>query len=223
MRADTDSLYEYGSHDKLFGTFIEEKIPIMVGTQMISKGLNFENVTLVGIIAADQSLYAGDYKAEERCFSLLTQIIGRSGRAKVPGRAVIQTFTPDNPVIGFAAAQDYDSFYRHEISFRKMQSSPPYSDMFSLTVSGLSEENVLKAVAYLRSYILNINRICDLRILGPSPMPVFRLNRRFRYRLYLYTNRSSDLRKLLSAVLVYCRSEIIFKGINVYAEQNPSD
>ena len=223
LRADTDTLYEYGSHDKLFGTFIDEKIPIMVGTQMISKGLNFENVTLVGIISADQSLYAGDYKAEERCFSLLTQIIGRSGRAKVPGRAVIQTFTPDNPVIRFASAQDYDSFYEHEISFRKLQGSPPFSEIFSLTVSGLSEDAVLKAVAYLRSYLINKKSIPDLRVLGPSPMPVYRLNRRYRHRLYLYTNRASELRKLLSDVLIYCRSESLFKGVSVYAEQNPSD
>ena len=195
----------------------------MVGTQMISKGLNFENVTLVGIISADQSLYAGDYKAEERCFSLLTQIIGRSGRAKVPGRAVIQTFTPDNPVIRFASAQDYDSFYEHEISFRKLQGSPPFSEIFSLTVSGLSEDAVLKAVAYLRSYLINKKSIPDLRILGPSPMPVYRLNRRYRHRLYLYTNRACELRKLLSDVLIYCRSESLFKGVSVYAEQNPSD
>jgi primosomal protein N' (replication factor Y) len=220
---DLDTTRTRNAYERIISDFSSGKTNLLIGTQMISKGLNFENVTLVGIISADQSLYAGDYKAEERCFSLLTQIIGRSGRAKIPGRAVIQTFTPDNPVIRFASAQDYDSFYEHEISFRKLQGSPPFSEIFSLTVSGLSEDAVLKAVAYLRSYLINKKSIPDLRGLGPSPMPVYRLNRRYRHRLYLYTNRASELRKLLSDVLVYCRSESLFKGVSVYAEQNPSD
>ena len=111
LRMDTDSVAPVGSHELLFERFRNENIPIMVGTQMVTKGLNFENVTLVGVISADQSLYAGDYRAGERTFSLITQVVGRSGRGAKPGRAVIQTFTPQNETILQVAQQDFDAFY----------------------------------------------------------------------------------------------------------------
>ena len=112
LRMDTDTVSGAGGHDKLLERFRREKIPIMVGTQMVTKGLNFENVTLVGVICADQGLYAGDYRASERTFSLITQVVGRSGRFEKPGRAVIQTYTPENETILPAARQDYERFYR---------------------------------------------------------------------------------------------------------------
>ena len=117
LRMDTDTVAPAGGHDVLLERFREERIPIMVGTQMVTKGLNFENVTLVGVISADQSLYAADYRAAERTFSLITQVVGRSGRFEKPGRAVIQTFTPSNEVICQAAAQDYESFYGSAAAF----------------------------------------------------------------------------------------------------------
>ena len=110
MRMDTDTVAPAGSHEKLFEQIRQENIPIMVGTQMVTKGLNFENVTLVGVLSADQSLYAGDYRAGERTFSLITQVVGRSGRGEKPGRAVIQTYTPENETILQAANQDYEAF-----------------------------------------------------------------------------------------------------------------
>ena len=110
----------WGSHEELFERFRKERIPIMVGTQMVTKGLNFENVTLVGVISADQSLYAGSYKASERSFSLITQVVGRSGRGSKPGRAIIQTYTPENETIKQAACQDYLDFYQSEIQLRRL-------------------------------------------------------------------------------------------------------
>jgi len=110
----------------------------MVGTQMVTKGLNFENVTLVGVVSADQSLYSGDYRSGERTFSLITQVVGRSGRGQKPGRAIIQTFTPENEIILQAARQDYEAFYHSEIELRKLQNTPPFSQLLSVTVSGLN-------------------------------------------------------------------------------------
>ena len=133
LRMDTDTVKAAGSHDALLSKFKDEKIPIMVGTQMVTKGLNFENVTLIGVISADQSLYCGDYRSGERTFSLITQVIGRSGRGSKPGRAIIQTFTPQNEIIRLAAAQDYDGFYNTELSLRRLQNTPPFADIIAIT------------------------------------------------------------------------------------------
>ena len=153
LRMDTDSVAPAGSHEELFRRFKDENIPIMVGTQMVTKGLNFENVTLVGVISADQSLYAGDYRAGERTFSLITQVVGRSGRGAKPGRAVIQTYTPGNETILQAASQDYEAFYQSEIELRRLQGTPPFSELLAVTASGQDEERVVAACRYLRSWL----------------------------------------------------------------------
>ena len=164
--------------------FRNENIPIMVGTQMVTKGLNFPNVTLVGVISADQSLYAGDYRAGERTFSLITQVVGRSGRGDKPGRAVIQTFTPENETIRYAADQDYESFFESEIELRRLQNAPPFKNIFSLTVTGVDEEQVEKCCAYLSEWLRNIcSGKPEIDILGPAPLPVVRVNNRYRYRI----------------------------------------
>jgi primosomal protein N' (replication factor Y) len=129
LQLDTDTVAAAGGHDPLFTRFQRENIPIMVGTQMVTKGLNFDNVTLVGVLLADQCLYAGYFRAGERTFSLITQVMGRGGRSARPGRAVIQTFTPDNPVIRCAARQDYDAFYVQELALRRLQRFPPFTQL----------------------------------------------------------------------------------------------
>ena len=151
LRMDTDTVSGAGGHDKLLERFRVEKIPIMVGTQMVTKGLNFENVTLVGVICADQGLYAGDYRASERTFSLITQVIGRSGRFEKPGRAIIQTYTPLNETIVQAANQDYESFFKSEIELRRLQLLPPFTELLSITVSGMNETLVLDCASHIRS------------------------------------------------------------------------
>ena len=121
LRMDTDTVSVTHSHEAMLKKFQRERIPILLGTQMVAKGLDFENVTLVGVISADQSLYTGDIYSGERAFSLLTQVVGRAGRGGKEGQAVIQTFTPDNEVIRCAARQDYDAFYRQEIQIRELR------------------------------------------------------------------------------------------------------
>ena len=150
LRMDTDTVGASHGHEKLLRQFEEEKIPILLGTQMVAKGLDFENVTLVGVLCADASLYIDNYRAPERTFSLLSQVVGRAGRGSKQGRAIIQTFTPENEVIRAAAAQDYDAFYESEIRMRRLRRYPPFADLFSFTVTGADESRVIRAAKALR-------------------------------------------------------------------------
>lgn len=222
LRMDTDTVSPAGSHEVLFERFREEKIPVMVGTQMITKGLNFENVTLVGVISADQSLYAGDYRAGERTFSLITQVIGRSGRGEKPGRAIIQTFTPDNETIHQAANQDYEDFYNSEILLRRLQNAPPFSDLLTITASGMDEEQVVRCCKFAKQRLCQLCAGMDAEFLGPTPLPVVKVNNRFRYRVNISCTADRRLRNAISQVLIECSTDKRFKGVAVFADNDPS-
>ena len=224
LRMDTDTVAPVGSHEKLFDQFRNENIPIMVGTQMVTKGLNFENVTLVGVISADQSLYSGDYRAGERTFSLITQVVGRSGRGAKPGRAVIQTFTPENQTIKQAAMQDYEAFYQSEIQLRRLQNAPPLCDLFSVTASGMDEEQVLKTAHYIKKWLSELLRdFPGTVVLGPAPLSVVKVNNRYRYRVNICCTASGSIRKIISHVVTECSKDKRFKGVSVYADNDPTD
>ena len=224
LRMDTDTVAPVGSHEKLFDQFRNENIPIMVGTQMVTKGLNFENVTLVGVISADQSLYSGDYRAGERTFSLITQVVGRSGRGAKPGRAVIQTFTPENQTIKQAAMQDYEAFYQSEIQLRRLQNAPPLCDLFSVTASGMDEEQVLKTAHYIKNWLSELLRdFPGTVVLGPAPLSVVKVNNRYRYRVNICCTASGSIRKIISHVVTECSKDKRFKGVSVYADNDPTD
>ena len=222
LRMDADVLSGSVTHEQVFERFRAENIPIMIGTQMVTKGLNFENVTLVGVLSADQSLYSGDFRAAERTFSLITQVIGRSGRGQKAGRAVIQTFTPSSEVIRQAARQDYDAFYQSEIILRKLQDSPPFSDLLSVTASGAEERAVVDACRFVK------NRLCFLlgqkektEFLGPTPLTVVRVNNRFRYRIIIKCRSDSAIRNAVSGVITECSTDKRFRGISFYADNDP--
>lgn len=222
IRMDTDTVKAAGSHEALLEKFREDKIPIMVGTQMVTKGLNFENVTLIGVLSADQSLYCGDYRSGERTFSLITQVVGRSGRGKKPGRAVIQTFTPQNEIIRLAAAQDYDGFYQSEIQLRRLQHTPPFADIISITASGAEESAVLKCCSDIRRILAASVRLRpDVSILGPAPLAVVKVNNRYRYRVNLCCRADKEIRELVSAVLIKLNSSGKYKGVSIFADNNP--
>lgn len=224
MRMDTDSVTPVGSHEELFERFRKERIPIMVGTQMVTKGLNFENVTLVGVISADQSLYAGNYRAGERAFSLMTQVVGRSGRGDKPGRAIIQTYTPDNEIIRQAARQDYEDFYRSELELRRLQNTPPFTELMAITVSGQLEEHVVAACRYIKSWLDNkAGRDGSALVLGPSPLPVVRVNNRYRYRVTLCGKGSPGLRALVSQIVMECSGDKRFGDVSIFADNDPLD
>ena len=224
LRMDTDSVAPVGSHRALFERFRSERIPILVGTQMVTKGLNFENVTLVGVLNADQSLYSSDYRAGERTFSLITQVIGRSGRFQKPGRAVIQTFTPENQIIRQAASQDYMSFYESEIDLRRVTGSPPFAELFVLTATGAEETAVLRCLTDVRTEMLRqVNGIPGTKVLGPAPLPVARVNNAWRYRVTVSCPDGRLVREAVSRTLILCNNNKNYRGVALYADYNPLD
>ena len=224
LRMDTDVITRSVTHEQLFERFKTEKIPIMIGTQMVTKGLNFDNVTLVGVISADQSLYSSDYRASERTFSLLTQVIGRSGRFSKPGRAVIQTFTPNNKTILQSSKQDYDAFYESEILSRQAQMAPPFSDLLCITVSGDDENAVYNACKYVKARLsFLLNDLSDYELLGPTPLMVVKVNKKYRYRINVKCTVNSTIRKAISLTITECCKDKRFKNMLFFADSDPVD
>ena len=224
MRMDTDTVTASRSHETILSDFVKKKTPVLIGTQMVAKGLNLENVTLVGVVAADQMLYSGDYRARERTFSLITQVVGRSGRGEKSGRAVIQTYTPDNEVIRCAAAQDYDSFYRGEIELRRILSLPPFTELYSIMVSGQNEERVLRCCCEMKTALeRSLPRSDDIRVLGPAAAHVLKINNRYRYRLYLRCPPGREARALTAAAIKKYSSDPRFKRLSIFGDIDPMD
>jgi len=226
LRMDTDTISATQSHEKLLSRFEKERTPILVGTQMVAKGLDFENVTLVGVVAADLSLYVDDYRAGERTFSLLTQVVGRAGRGSKRGRAVIQTYTPENDVILCAARQDYDSFYAQEITLRQVRRCPPFRDLFVITASGLSEQGALSACMRLRHSLERwlcqpVFQKVGAQLLGPAPPGVAKAHDRYRYRLTLACRNTRPVREMVSYLLRCAQKDKANRGISVTADVNP--
>ena len=222
IRMDADTVSRVNSHDRLLSRFRAGEASILLGTQMVTKGLDFENVTLVGVLSADASLYLGDYRAHEKAFSLITQVIGRSGRGDKQGRAVIQTFTPGHEVIALASKQDYDGFFEREISLRNAIGSPPARDLFMVSVSGADEDAVIAACNLLKAMLDGFFRDAgDVKILGPAPFPVPKVNNRYRYRLFLSCANSKGFRNTVShAIRVFSRDKHS-RGVSVFADADP--
>lgn len=224
LRMDTDTVGASGSHEALLSRFREEKIPIMIGTQMVTKGLDFENVTLVGVLSADQSLYTGNFRSGERTFSLITQVVGRCGRGSKPGRAVIQTFSPENETIRQAAAQDYQAFYESELDVRRMQNNPPFSNMIELTVTGAAEAHVLRCASSIRNDLVSaLKHDSTARVIGPAPYAVVKVNQKFRYRVTLLCRESKQIRQIVADILCYYNTDNAYKGVSVYADAYPTE
>lgn len=228
LRMDADTVSVADGHQKLLDRFQKGKVPILVGTQMVAKGLDFENVTLVGVIAADLALYVDSFRASERTFSLLTQVVGRAGRGEKSGRAVIQTYTPDNDVIRCAAIQDYDRFYAQEINLRRLMDYPPFRDVFVLTASGIDEPAVFRKCQKLRRSLEDWAaawRDYDARprLLGPAPASVAKVNNRYRYRLTLLCQNTKEVRQLISTLLIAAANDREIRGVSVFADVNPYD
>ena len=222
LRMDTDTVSAAHPHEELLQRFEKEKIPILIGTQMVTKGLDFENVTLVGVLSADQSLYAGDYHAQERTFSLITQVVGRAGRGRLKGRAVIQTYTPESEVILCAARQDYDAFYASEIRTRQLLQVPPFQTLYAITVTGSEEALALRCVTELKNALRNaVKAWPDARILGPAPAGVLRVNDRYRYRVMLSCKPSGEARKLVAAALRQYSADKRYRNLVLYGDVDP--
>ena len=225
LRMDADTISASNRHETVLERFQKENIPVLIGTQMVTKGLNFENVTLVGVVDADMSLYVDHYRAAETTFSMLTQVIGRSGRGSKPGRAMIQTMTPEHTVLCLAAQQDYDRFYELEITLRYLQKAPPYGDIFTVLFIGPYEGQTLAGAACFRRMLeaalqSPAYREIPMEILGPSPATVSKINNTYRDRITLKCQNQRPVRRLLAYLLQKFAKDKQSKGITAFADIN---
>ena len=206
LRMDTDSTSAKDSYDRMLGAFRRHEADVLLGTQMVTKGHDFPDVTLVGVLLADASLYYDDYRASERTFALLTQVIGRAGRRDRPGEAVIQTNNPSHEIITLAGRQDYESMYKKEIRLRKALVFPPFCDIALLTVISRDEKNAVSAAAGLHSKIKAAKEQPEYRelpmiLFGPFEAPVYRVDGKYRMRIIIKCRLGESMRKLFSELL----------------------
>ncbi len=205
LRMDTDTTMQKYAYDEKWAAFQQGKYDIMIGTQMVAKGLDFEKVTLVGVLNADKELYNDDYKSLERTFDLITQVVGRAGRGQYAGKAIIQTLNPENEVIQLAAKQDYQAFYQTEIAIRKAMAYPPFCTLVSVGFQGKQAETVQHASAFFLQLLKEKTEAfpeVKLIALGPMEERVFKLNGKYRYRLLIKCKNNRMFRNLLSALLL---------------------
>ena len=225
LRMDADTVSAVNTHEKLFRRFREERIPILLGTQMVAKGLDFENVTLSAVLDADLSLYASDYRAAETTFSLIAQVAGRAGRGKLGGRAILQTMTPQNQTIRFAAEQNYDAFFEAELPLRQLRGCPPYRDLLTVTFHGREEERVWQAALAFRARLDGLLHSEFYRgetaaVLGPAPASVARINYHYRCRLTLSCVNTRRLRELLAFLVREFAKDRSFRGVGAFVDVN---
>ncbi|MBR2309809.1 MAG: primosomal protein N' [Oscillospiraceae bacterium] len=225
LRMDADTVSAANTHEMILEKFEKEHIPVLVGTQMVAKGLNLPDVTLVGVLDADMGLYMGTYRAAETTFNLLTQVVGRAGRGDTAGRAMIQTYLPEHKVINLAANQDYDGFYDMEIQLRKLQNTPPFGDQVTVTFTGQEETVVLRGAMKFRDSLhtcLNIPeyKSDNCKVLGPAPCFVPKINYNFRYCLTLRCKLNKPLRGLLAYLLRQFSQDKANRGVSAFIEVN---
>ena len=221
LRFDADTTAAKDSHRDLLSAFAKGEYDIMLGTQMVAKGLDFPSVTLVGVINADMQLYSDDFRALEKTFSLLTQVVGRSGRGQSPGKAIIQTLTPENEIIALAARQDYKKYFETEYQLRRSMIYPPFCDICVIGFVGEDSQRVQmvsrltldKIKALIKTEFTNEKVI----ILGPAPAAVVKVNNKYRYRIIMKCKNSAGLRLLIKKILT-THSD---KTVAVYADINP--
>ncbi len=223
LRMDADTTTAKFSHDKMFSAFNNHKYDILIGTQMIAKGLDFPDVTLVGVVNADNSLYDENYNSAERAFDLIMQVIGRSGRRDNTGKAVIQTINPYNSTVEYAANQDYKAFFNTEIELRKALIYPPYCDIISVSFCSKNENKAALCSEEFLSLLklLNADNEHKLIVLGPSPAKISKINSEYRYRLSVKCRFSKKIYLLFTQILKRISKNRDYKDVTVSADLNP--
>ena len=225
LRMDTDTVSAANTHEQILTEFQQRGVPVLIGTQMVAKGLNLPNVTLVGVLDADLSLYTGGYRAGETTFNMLTQVVGRAGRGDAPGKAVIQTLVPEHSVIRLAARQDYEGFFNQEIELRRVQNAPPFGDIGVITFSGQEETAVLRGAVKLRDSLNDCLNLPEYRnercsVLGPAPCAVPKINYHYRYQVTLRCRMSKNLRLLLAHLLRQFAKDKANRGVSAFVDIN---
>ncbi len=221
LRMDADSTMSRDSYSEYLSDFAKGKYDIMLGTQMVAKGLDFPNVALVGVLGAEKGMYSEDYRSFERTFSLLTQVVGRAGRGSTGGKAIIQTLDPDSNIIELASAQDYDAFYNEEIGIRKVTTFPPYCDICTVVVQGNDRDCVKKGITDIFAKIKELisTEYSDVKtiILGPSPAAIPKIYNKYRYRLIIKCKNNSRFRQMLRIAMAVKT----YKDTSVSVDINP--
>ncbi len=225
LRMDADTTQKKFSHDKMLEAFSNKEYDILLGTQMVTKGLDFPDVTLVGILAADASLYSEDFRAGEKTFSLISQVVGRAGRGQKPGRAIIQTYSPDHKTLAFGMTQDYEGFFKEEITHRKLMLYPPFSDICQLIIMSEKELEASESSRSLFEILsdgLTLKKVPSV-IIGPSPCSIAKMNGLYRYKMLIKCKADKALRELLREVLQKFYQEKEHKSIIVSTDINPAN
>lgn len=227
-RMDSDTVNAVNTHEKILEHFQKEKTPVLLGTQMVAKGLNLPEVTLVGVLDADMGLYHDSFRAHETTFNMLTQVVGRAGRGDTPGKAMIQTLVPEHQVIQLAAKQDYDGFYELEIGVRRALQNPPFGDIAVVTFTGQDEARVLRGGAKFRQSLDTLLQdpqygAGERLILGPAPCAVPKINYNFRYRLTLRCHLNQIVRNLLGHLLRQFSQDRENRGVTAFIDINGYD
>ncbi len=222
-RMDADTVSATNTHEAILSRFRRGEQRILLGTQMVAKGLDLPNVTLVGVLDADLSLFTGGFRAGETTFDMLTQVVGRAGRGDYEGRAVIQTMAPNHELIRLAAEQDYGRFYDLEIRLRQVQHAPPFADQVLIAFQGLQESQVLLGAAKFRDSLLSLGKqgaLGGYELLGPAPSPVPKINYQYRYRLTLRCRLDKNIRASLAYLLSAFGKDKTMRGVSAYMDVN---
>ena len=221
LRMDMDTTKNKGGHEKILAKFADEEADIMIGTQMIVKGHDFPNVTLVGVLAADMSLYSYDYRSGERTFQLLTQAAGRAGRGRRPGEVIIQTYSPDHYSIRMAARQDYEGFYEKEMNYRDLMGYPPASQLMAVLMTGSDENKLTTAAEYLKKYAIRVSADGEVQVIGPASPSVGKVNDVYRKVIYLKSEEYQVLVRIKNHMERYIEINRGFANMRIQFDFNP--
>ena len=221
IRMDVDTVSKKNSHEEILNKFKNDNIDILIGTQMVVKGHHFPNVTLVGVIAADSSLYIEDYRANERTFQILTQVAGRAGRENLPGKVIVQTYNPDNFAIECSKQQNYDMFYEIELELRKQLKYPPFCDIISIGLVDSSEKNIKILSEKLYNNINSLIKKYSLQVMiyKPLPCPIDKIKNKYRWRIIL----KGKLNNSLIDIINYCINDLNNKCTRIIVDTNPTN
>ncbi|MBU5482724.1 primosomal protein N' [Clostridium sp. MSJ-11] len=221
LRMDFDTTRRKNSYEDIYNTFKNGKADILIGTQMIAKGLDFKNVTLVGVIAADLSLNLPDFRASERTFQLITQVSGRAGRGEKHGKVVVQTYNPDSYAIKYSTENNYNSFYNEEIKIRDLMNYPPYVELMLINLSSENEDILIKSIQNVGIILKNFFKNNDkIELLGPCPCEISRINNNFRWQIIIKGNLTNEEKKYVKE-RIYSSLKDVYNSIRVSIDANP--
>lgn len=222
IRMDMDTTGKKNSHEQILKRFINEKIDILIGTQMVAKGLDFPNVTLVGVISADTMLNIDDYRAKERTFSLLEQVTGRAGRADIEGESIIQTYSPENSAITLVKSHNYERFFREEIAVRKAMWYPPFCEIYSVIFNGKNESNTARCAKFFAKNIAEIGNLGQkTQILGPIPAYISKIKNKYIFRIIIKCEDADAVLGILAKAQSECENSKNYENISVVIDKNP--